>query len=554
MVFATNPVPAAESLLAALRSLDTDAWGGAPRLWIATSGAVSATPTPTQTALAVAQAPFWGLARVIEMEHPGRFAAIVDLDAMATTMTRAEQLTAELRDGGDEPSVAMRGARRLVRRLTPLAAARRERRVTFRPDSTYLISGGLGGIGVSMAEWAIAQGARRLVILGAASPLGARSSWNSLDPSGAEASRVSAVRHLESLGASVHYLSVDVADAASVVAALDHWRADGWPPIRGVIHAAGVTDDRLLADLDLASLGAVLAPKATGALVLQQAIPDAEWTLLFSSLASVWPSPGQGSYAAANAFLDALAQHRAAHGHDTLSVGWGLWFGAGFGATAGGQRTAERLAERGVVGFAPADGLAALTSLLGTDAAHALIFAADRRALAATAAGPYAPPLLRNLAGTLVAPDADPAVNTRTFADELRAADGSERNALLQDRVSRHAAAVLKLADGRIDPHTPLGAYGLNSILGLELRHLLERDLALRLSATLIWNYPSVAAMATYLGERLDPAPSAPPAERPAPPAVDGQLDGAVSRVADLSDDAALRALRAAKPKPKGRP
>jgi myxalamid-type polyketide synthase MxaE and MxaD len=342
---------------------------------------------------------------------------------------------------------------------------------------------------------------------------------------------------------------VDVADPVAVATALGRWRDEAWPPIRGIIHAAGVIEDRLLADLDAQSLGKVFGPKALGALVLHEAVADAEWLVLFSSLASFWPSPGHGSYAAANAFLDALAQYRTGNGRHALSVSWGLWADTGFGATAGGRWTQERLAEQGVRGFSPADGLAALETLLQRDVPHAALFAADHSRFRAGADGHEVPPLLRRLAAT--APEADAAdapVAKRAFVDELRLVDGPQRMALLEARVAQHVAAVLKLADGRLDTQKPLGAYGLNSILGLELRHRLERDLALRLSATLIWNYPTVAAMAAHLGGRLDPAPSPEVAsERPASAATEGALGGLLSQVEELSDEAALAALRSPK-------
>lgn len=545
---AADPVPGADSILRVLRGLDSGNWSGAPRLWIVTCGAVAASPSD-RAELAIAQAGIWGMARVIEVEHPDRLGAIVDVDPGSPADVRATQLVDELRRGVAEPAVVMRGSARLVQRLMPQQASNIQRRVTFRADSTYLISGGLGGIGISLAEWSIAQGARRLITIGR-TPLPARSQWDALPEADPAQPRVRAIQRLESLGASVHYWALDVANPDAVAAAFDDWRRDAWPPIRGIIHAAGLIEDRLLGDLDSHSLASVFAPKALGAWILHETARDAEWMVLFSSLASVWPSPGHGSYAASNAFLDALAHYRAGNGQHALSVSWGLWSGTGFGATAGGLRTQERLAEQGVFGFTPADGLSAFSRLLDTDAVHAALFAANRDTLAESAAR-HDVPLLRAIA--TIGAERRGASETshlahRTFADELRQIDGAERVARLQERVRRHAAAVLKLADGHLDVSAPLGAYGLNSILGLELRHLLERDLGLRLSATLVWNYPSVAALAAHLDSRLNPSASVDVSPAPAAPvAAPGALDTLVSRVAEISDDDALLALRSGK-------
>jgi NAD(P)-dependent dehydrogenase (short-subunit alcohol dehydrogenase family)/acyl carrier protein len=542
-----DPVPGADSLLAALRSLDVAAWGGAPRLWVITRGA-TVVSAPDRVALAIAQSPLWGLARVIETEHPSRFASVFDLDPAAALDRQAAQLADELGRNGEEPAVAMRGNVRCVQRLRPLAPTRAVRRVTCRRDATYLITGGLGGVGVAVASWLIAQGARRLVILGR-TPIPPRSGWRSLPRTDPSASRVREIQRLEALGAAVHYLAVNVADPAAVADALLHWRGEGWPPIRGIIHSAADFDDRLLTDIDAPSLSKVFGPKAVGAWVLHEAVAEAEWVVLFSSLASLHPSPGQGSYAAANAFLDAFAQYLSGNAEQALSVSWGLWSDTGFSATAGGGLTKARLAEQGIRGFSPADGLVAFEALLERNVSHAALFATDRRTFPMGIGGREVLPLLRGLGVTATAGGAAPVSGIkRVFVDEWRAADGPQRARLLEARIAHHISTVLKLADGRLDPQKPLGDYGLNSILGLELRQRLERDLELRLSATLIWNYPTVAALAAHLGARLDPgATPAVPSERVAPRATTRALGGLLARVEHLSDEAALAALRAPK-------
>ena len=386
--------PVAGSLLGAVRSLDAEAWKGEPRLWVVTRGA-TAVHDADRAGLAIAQAPLIGLARVIQAEHPTRFAASIDVDPWAAPAEQAAALAAELARGGDEPAVAMRDGRRYVQRLAPLAAPVAPRAVTFRADASYLITGGLGGIGLFVARWMIARGARHLLIIGR-TPLPPRSRWRAVasDAASPAGARVAAIRELEALGASVHYVAADVGDADAMSAVLAQWHADARPPIRGCIHTAAVIDDQLLTEIAPHSIDRVFAAKATGAWLLHSVVAEADWLVLFSSLASIWPAPGHANYAAANAFLDALAQYRRGNGEQGLSVSWGLWTDIGFAATAGGRESARRFAEQGIHGFSPADGLRALDELLARPVAHAAVLNADRAMLAAQVW-----PLLRGFVG-----------------------------------------------------------------------------------------------------------------------------------------------------------
>ena len=164
----------------------------------------------------------------------------------------------------------------------------------------------------------------------------------------------------------MHLASVDVADEGQLSAFLDEFRAEGWPPIRGVVHAAGVLQDGLLVQLDAAALNTVLRPKMMGGWLLHRLLEDAplDFFVLFSSAGSLLGQPGQGNYAAANAFLDALAHHRRAQGQPALSVNWGAWSELGFADTAGGRRLAARLALLGIKSIAPAQALEVLERLL----------------------------------------------------------------------------------------------------------------------------------------------------------------------------------------------
>ena len=258
------------------------------------------------------QAPLWGLGRSLALEHPETWGGLVDLDPCVPA-GEAEALVEAIARPGEGTQVAFRAGRWHVPRL-----ARAERLagtadgLALRPEGTYLITGGLGSLGLLAARWLAQRGARRLVLLGRRG-LPDRALWDGLPPSDASFATVAAVRELEGLGATVIVAAADVADPSQMAALFGQLRKN-LPPIRGVIHAAGVIEPRASRDLDLRSLQAVLRPKVQGTWALHQLTRDLplDFLVLFSSVSSVWGSARLVDYAAANQFLDAFAHFRRA--------------------------------------------------------------------------------------------------------------------------------------------------------------------------------------------------------------------------------------------------
>jgi myxalamid-type polyketide synthase MxaC len=544
-----DPVPGRESLLASVRSLDTGAWKGKPRLWVVTRGA-TVVSADDRVGLAVAQAPLSGLARVIHVEHPALFSAWIDVDANATLGDQADNVMAALGSDGGEPALAFRGGRCHLERLAPLAESPAPPAVTFRADAGYLITGGLGGVGLLAARWAIARGARHLLIVGR-TLLPPRAQWRavSADPASPVGARVAAICELEALGATVHYVAADVGDASALERVLTHWRDEARPPLRGIVHSAAVGDQKLLTELGRESIDRVFGVKARAAWLLHSMVAEADWLLLFSSMGSVMASAGIGDYAAANAFVDALAHYRHGLGRLGPSVSWGQWNEVGLAATDEVREVSERFyAEQSIRGFAAADGLRALDALLGRPVPHALVLNIERAELAKRESTEIWP-LLRSLSSS-PRPGAA-AVVRDVFAERLRGADPATIATLLRERISVHVATVLKLEDARLDVNKPLGEYGLNSLMALELRVRLERDLALRLPASLVFNYPTINALAEHLLSRLGhhavPSPQAMTTSERMSAGGPGNAGGRVTELEGLSDAAALAALLAGK-------
>jgi acyl transferase domain-containing protein/acyl carrier protein len=453
-----------------------------PRLWLITQGSQAAGEVAAP--LDVAQSTLWGLGRVIAQEHPMLWGGLVDLEPAASLGdATAQQLSEEISTPDGEDQIAFRQGRRYVARLV------RKRRsaievpaLRWRPDGSYLISGGLGDLGLLVARWMVEQGARRLILL-ARTKLPPRSSWSSIEIGSRLAHQIAAIRELEAMGASVHLASVDVADEAQLSGFLDEFRCEGWPPIRGVVHAAGVLQDGLLMQLDAAQLDVVLRPKMLGGWLLHRLLKDVplDFFVLFSSAGSLLGQPGQGNYAAANAFLDALAHHRKSQGQPAMSINWGAWADLGFADTPGGKRLAARLALLGISNMAPEQALEVLQRLLGQDSSQVVAVPVDWRQYSESypTAGSE-PPLLSQLAREEadVPQQADrPGEKRGLTSAALLAAEPGERQQLLQSHLSEQVARVLGLAASKLDLHQPLSNLGLDSLMAVELKNRIAVDL-----------------------------------------------------------------------------
>jgi NAD(P)-dependent dehydrogenase (short-subunit alcohol dehydrogenase family) len=364
-----------------------------------------------------------------------------------------------------------------------------------RADATYLITGGLGGVGLSTARWLVAHGARSVVLVGRRAP-----------------SDDACVRlgELEAAGARVTTVQADVSCAADV-ARLFGDVLPALPPLRGVFHGALVLDDGAIVQQSWERFRTVLGPRATGAWLLHAwtaALP-LDFFVLYSAAGAVLGSPGQASYTAANTFLDALAQHRRSRGLAGLSVQWGVWSDTG------------RAAALGVSDRARLQGIGSMTA----DQAHAALDVVLRQVFAPAAvavvqvdwpaflgdggpraAAPFFADMLPEARPPAAAAPAPPAGTPRRLRQELDRATPARRALLLAAHVRAQVTRVLGLEPGyRIGADQPLQELGLDSLMAVELRTLLGTGLELPapLPATLAFDYPSVVALVTYLSRTL---------------------------------------------------
>ncbi|MBN1489665.1 MAG: SDR family NAD(P)-dependent oxidoreductase [Phycisphaerae bacterium] len=464
----------------------------------------------------VAQAPLWGFGRVLASEHPELHSRLIDLDADLDAGVVAAALVMALRADDGEDQVAHRAGNRYVARLVRSGPPAVPREPTcMRADGTYLITGGLGGLGQAVARWLVERGARHLVLMGRGGP--------------SEAAR-DMLRELEAAGAHVRVLRGDVAREADVWRVLSEIGA-AMPALCGVIHAAGVLDDGVLVHQSWERFATVMAPKVFGAWNLHRLTADRplDFFVLFSSAVGLLGSAGQANHAAASVFLDALAQYRRKQGLPALSLDWGAWgdVGAVVNQDVGGW-----MARRGVGIIAPQQALAALGYLMQADSPPQVgVLRIDWQTFLEPVSLGAGSSLLRGLreaAPSVLAEAACPSA----FLERLRASPARQRKELLHGHVRAMTAKALGLgADRPIDPKRPLKEMGLDSLLAIELRKALATSLDCTLPATLLFNCPTVEALGEHLAALLL-RPGA--AEPPPGPALQHHAAGQSVRAEEL--------------------
>ena len=462
-----------------------------PRLWLVTRGAQSVRKADTRGPYGEEvnpvdpwQAPLWGLGKVIALEHSELSTVCLDLPP-DSPLSEVQSLLHELLSPDKENQVAYRKGVRHVARLERYRSSQvlAEGEIV-RGDGSYLITGGLGALGLKMAQWLIQEGAQHLVLTGR---------------SGANQTAKKVINQLEQAGAKISLIKADVTSIEDVKKVLS-----ACPKLRGVVHAAGVLDDGVLMKQSLARFEKVMAPKVQGAWNLHQLtrMMALDFFVLFSSAASLPGLAGQGNYAAANAFMDALAHYRHSLALPALSINWGPWADVGMVA-----HLVSRFKAQGIKMIAPEDSLQVLGKLLKEHVTQVGVLPIDWfKFLQQFQHGELS--LFSELA--LEAP-----VDTHTVSkvidhvSQLKEASPNERHTLLTAYLRRKTAQVLGLDDpSQLDVQQPLSQMGLDSLMSGQLRSHIQNALDIKVPVASFLQNPTLAQLTTELLAQLSFVPS----------------------------------------------
>lgn len=500
----------------------------APKVWIATRAGQAVT---SGEASDPASAALWGFGRVLALEHPELWGGLIDVDTATP-----EALLAEMLHSDGEDQVAYRHGERHVARLQRLPRPP-ALPTPIRPQASYLVSGGLGGLGLQIARWLAEGGAGCIVLVGRHAP---------------SAQAEATLRQIASRGTQVAIETADVGDFEQMRTLFASFGTTR-PPLGGIFHAAAALSHHPISELDSQAVEAMLWPKTAGTWNLHRLSRDLalDFFVLFSSTTALWGSSQLAHYAAANQFLDAFAHYRHALGLPALSLNWGTWDAMRVASAAEQQRTAQF----GLEQMPSEAALGILGELLGTSRPQITVAAVDWEALKpayeARRARPFLSQVENKKARRPLTPQPEAAAERpQTLGEQLRSLGAEDRHSQLIAHVQRLAARVIGTPDpAGIDIHQGLFEMGLDSLMSVELKGRLEASVGQPLPSTLTFNYPTIAELAAYLESRVfttaEDAPATggevqPPAEAGGSPATAAE---------DLSEDdlAALLADRLSK-------
>ncbi|MFE1326249.1 SDR family NAD(P)-dependent oxidoreductase [Streptomyces sp. NPDC058741] len=441
---------------------------GRPRLWCVTQGARSVNPgEPGEPRLACLR----GLVRALALEEPALRATVVD-----ATPASADELLQELLGDSQEDEVSWRAGTRLVARLTSAEPTAQQYEKPFvRRDGAYIITGGFTGLGLATAGRLAGQRAGHLVLNGRRAPA-------------PEAQRV--IAELRGRGTAVTVVQGDIAEPG-VASRLVRAATDQGHELRGVAHCAGVLHDRLITDVEADDVDTVLRPKVIGAMRLEEALGahDLDWWVFYSSAAALMGSPGQSVYAAANAWLDALAQRRRSEGRPATSIAWGPWSGAG--GVPDGRATALRPLGR-------EEGLDALQTLVVHDRTHTGVVHFDSDRVLAAYPGVSSVPFFTDA----VEDGADAGEDGWAGPDGIEAlGDGAAGK--VHGRLVKRVAAIMGFGVPDLDETVPLPRLGLDSLMAVRIRHAVRQDFGVELPPDLMLRGATLQEVADTVRESL---------------------------------------------------
>ncbi len=518
MDYQQSTMAAALNLAALLPEVTT----GKPHLWLVTRGVEPVAQHPVGE-MGLLQAPLWGLGRVMMLEHPENWGGLIDLEAIPQA-NEAEILIREINGGDDEDQIAYRSDKRYVPRLIQRDLHQHTlKSYYFRDDTSYLITGGLGKLGLNVAAWMVEQGARHLTLTSRQGLTQSDAKWE-------------AIRQLEAQGAIITIAAVDVTGTDQMEALFAQF-GDTLPSLAGIIHMAGVIQPQYIAEMSAESLYAVLQSKVQGTWVLHTLSQhlNLDFFAQFSSAAATWGSAMAGHYAAANHFQDVFAHYRRARNLPAQAINWGWWEG-------GGMVTAEEQTYFEAIGLKtmPAQtALSALGHLLEQNTAQMTVAPVDWIRYKPVFEARHTRPFLAEIRTESANENKIISTEGADLLAQLAPLSAEMRLMRMVEYLGAIIGKILRLpAAANIDPGQGFFELGMDSLTSVELKQTLERQFGLQLPATIAFEFATPDALASHLLTLLlDDAPVSSTISTPAETtSADDDLDG-------LSDDELLALL-----------
>ncbi|MBW4630464.1 MAG: type I polyketide synthase [Iphinoe sp. HA4291-MV1] len=476
-------------VLSLVQSLISKEFSPPPTLWLVTKGAQRV--GVESTLVGVAQSPVWGLGKVITNEHPEFNCTLVDLDPVENN--NAQSLFAEIcspKPTSGETHIAFRNGQRYVDRLVRSDKIVKKS-LQLKADSTYLITGGLGGIGLLVAQCLVEHGAKHLVLVGRSSP---------------NEAAIATLRALEEVGTQVVVIQTDVSQEEEVTSLLTQIKTS-MPQLRGIIHTAGVFEDRLLVDHQWQLFAKVFAPKVSGAWNLHTQTQDLplDFFVLFSSAASILGPAGLANYAAANAFLDTLAHYRRSLSLPGLSINWGPWSMVGMAKVVGSRGEAQ-WATKGIKPIESQQALNILENLLLQDAALLGVMQVNwskfLQQFSRSSYPNFVSEIAQQVQESLTAQEQQK-VKLPQLLDQIKANSKDQSQSLLMTYLQEQIAKALGITTSELNIDEPLNQMGLDSLMVIELRNRLRAELGVDIPITKFLDGLSIVRLTKLVSEQI---------------------------------------------------
>lgn len=485
------------------KALDT--LGVTTKLWLVTRGCqmIDEHTSPA----AILQTQVWGLGRVLgHQEMPSIWGGLIDMDLSSDP---EEILFTEVCRPDGEDQIAFRAGERFVARLVNKDIQSSKAPLRFRTEGSYLITGGFGALGVLISKWMVENGARRLIMM-SRSKFPPRSEWGHIAQDSPFADQIAVIRELEAKGATIHLASVDVGDREQLADFIESYRNEGWPPILGVIHSAGIVRDRLLQQIDIETYNLVLRPKISGAWNLHSVFADMDMSLdffvLFSSTASLMGALGQINYASGNAYLDGLARYRTAHGLPALSINWGPWAEVGMATKL---NLLDFYRQKGIDSIHPQQGLEVMNRLLGQDSPQVAVIPVTWSLACKNYFMGKAPAMVAELGlQKEAAAGSEDSLNENQNGplQKILACAPEDRKSTIEDCLQDLVAGVLRFDRSKLDIHESLSTLGLDSMMATEIRNKIELGFGIPISIVDLLQGFSVSQLAEKVLTKLNDA------------------------------------------------